>query len=73
MCRWVEIDDIRYTLTEGDIIVVPSWAKRRFHADEGLVLFSYSRPCDAAQAFPVRESLFSWTALQIFDAALAAR
>jgi gentisate 1,2-dioxygenase len=54
---WVEIDDIRYTLTEGDIIVVPSWAKRRFHADEDLVLFSYSDRATQHKLSLWRESL----------------
>jgi gentisate 1,2-dioxygenase len=36
------IDDKAFQLTPGEIIVVPSWAERRFFATSDLVLFSYS-------------------------------
>ena len=36
------IDDQPFALAPGEIVVVPSWAERRFAADSDLVLFSYS-------------------------------
>ena len=36
------IDDQPFALAPGEIVVVPSWAERRFSADSDLVLFSYS-------------------------------
>ncbi len=36
------IDDKAFALTPGEIVVVPSWAERRFSADSDLVLFTYS-------------------------------
>ena len=36
------IGDKAFALTPGEIVVVPSWAERRFSADSDLVLFSYS-------------------------------
>ena len=36
------IDDQPFELTPGEIVVVPSWAQRRFVASSDLALFSYS-------------------------------
>ena len=36
------IDDKPFALTPGEIVVVPSWAERRFAAETDLMLFSYS-------------------------------
>ncbi len=36
------IDNVAFALTPGEIVVVPSWAERRFVAKSDLVLFSYS-------------------------------
>lgn len=36
------IDNMPFVLSPGEIVVVPSWAERRFVADSDLVLFSYS-------------------------------
>jgi gentisate 1,2-dioxygenase len=54
---WIEIDDVRFELAEGDIVVVPSWAKRRLHADQELVLFSYSDRATQHKLSLWRESL----------------
>jgi gentisate 1,2-dioxygenase len=54
---WIEIEDVRFELAEGDIIVVPSWAKRRLHADQDLVIFSYSDRATQRKLSLWRESL----------------
>lgn len=36
------IDGDPFALTPGEIVVVPSWSERCFHADNDLILFSYS-------------------------------
>ena len=36
------VDDKVFALTPGEIVVIPSWAERRFAAESDLVLFSYS-------------------------------
>lgn len=38
----LEIDGRTFPLQEGEIVVCPPWAERRFIADEDLVLFSFS-------------------------------
>ena len=38
----IVIDGETRSLSQGDIVVVPSWAERHFRADADLVLFSYS-------------------------------
>jgi len=36
------IGEEEFSLSESDIFVVPAWAKYHFHADDELILFSYS-------------------------------
>jgi len=49
----VSIGDTRFTLSPHDVFVAPSWAWRKFEADDDLVLFSFSDR-------PVQEKLGLW-------------
>jgi len=46
---WIEIDDVRFELAEGESSLCPL-GQRRLHADQELVLFSYSDRATTAQA-----------------------
>lgn len=51
------IDDTPFALAPGEIVIVPSWAERRFSADSDLVLFSYSDRATQAKLSLWREKL----------------
>ena len=51
------VDDQPFALAPGEIVVVPSWAERRFAADSDLVLFSYSDRATQAKLGLWREQL----------------
>jgi gentisate 1,2-dioxygenase len=51
------IDDKAFALSPGEIVVIPSWAERRFSADSDLVLFSYSDRATQAKLSLWREQL----------------
>ena len=53
----LSIDDMSFPLSPGEIVVVPSWAERRFVADRDLVLFSYSDKAAQEKLLLWREAL----------------